>query len=245
MNAGWIKLHREIQNHWIWQDDRYFKWWMIILLNVNHEARNFPVGTELFVCNQGQSFRSIQQWTDLFLCSKKTTIKFFSMLENDNMIQSEIIGKGNRRKHLLTVVNWGKLQGLETENYTERKPKITPKGNPNVPPNKNDKNDKNNLSVIFEEFRKAYPGKKRGFEPEFENFKKKQNGKHEETVKLLMPALQKEIANHEQLSKAEKFVPEWKNLQTWINQQCWTQEFPESNNSVKPQIKESVNPDYQ
>ncbi|MGV8133773.1 MAG: hypothetical protein AB2L20_01045 [Mangrovibacterium sp.] len=42
------------------------------------------------------------------------------------MIQTEIIGSGNRRKHLLTVVNWGKYQETETENFTETKPEYTP-----------------------------------------------------------------------------------------------------------------------
>jgi len=142
-------------DHWIWQDDKYFKWWMTILYCVNHESRKFPVGNEIFICNSGQSFRSIEQWTDLFSCSKKTTERFFSMLKNDRMITTEIVGKGNRRKHLLTVVNWEKYQQQETENYPERVPENTPKEYPKIPSNKNDKKDKkeridkNILSDIF------------------------------------------------------------------------------------------------
>ncbi|MGV8139480.1 MAG: hypothetical protein AB2L20_30150 [Mangrovibacterium sp.] len=63
------------------------------------------------------------------------------------MIQTEIIGSGNRRKHLLTVVNWGKYQETETENFTEIIPKTLPKQNPNIPPNKNDKNKKKDKNV--------------------------------------------------------------------------------------------------
>ena len=65
------------------------------------------------------------------------------MLENDGMIKTEILGNGNRRKHLLTVVNWEKYQEMSTGNYTETVPEIDLKQYPNVPPNKNDKNDKN------------------------------------------------------------------------------------------------------
>ena len=36
---GWIKLHRKIQDHWVWQDDRYLRYWLTILLNVNHESK--------------------------------------------------------------------------------------------------------------------------------------------------------------------------------------------------------------
>jgi hypothetical protein len=149
---GWIKVHRELMQHWVWQDATYLKWWLILLLNVNHKATKFPVGTELFTCNPGQSFRSIQQWTDLFSCGKPTTLKFFNLLKNDGMIQTEIIGSGNRRKHLLTVVNWGKYQETETENFTETKPKTLPKQNPNIPPNKNEENEKNKKKEEYRSF---------------------------------------------------------------------------------------------
>src|SRR5690554_3960329 len=101
---GWIKIQRNILNHWIWQDEKYFRWWMTILLNVNHKAKKFPVNSELYVCNPGESFRSIEEWRQLFKCSKPTVHKFFKLLENDKMITTKTVGKGNRRKHLLTVV---------------------------------------------------------------------------------------------------------------------------------------------
>lgn len=144
MTEGWLKIYREIQDHWIWQDEKYLKWWLTIILNVNHEPKKFPVGTELFICYPGQSFRSIEQWTDMFSCSKPTTLKFFEMLKNDSMIKTEIMGKGNRRKHLLSVVNWEKYQQKETGNFTETVPETLPGINPNVPSNKNEKNEKNN-----------------------------------------------------------------------------------------------------
>ena len=125
-NLGWVCLYRDIQDHWIWEDLKYFRWWVTILMNVNHEEKKFPVGDQIFLCNPGQSFRSIDKWTELFNCSKKTTMKFFDMLKKDNMILTETIGSGNRRKHLLTVCNWSKYQTKETENSTERVPECYP-----------------------------------------------------------------------------------------------------------------------
>jgi hypothetical protein len=234
MATGWIKIYREIQGHWIWQDEKYLKWWLTIVLNVNYESKKFPVGTELFVCNPGQSFRSIEQWTDMFSCSKPTTLKFFEMLKKDDMIQTKIVGSGNRRKHLLTVVNWAKYQQTETENFTETVPKTLPKINPNVPPNKNNKKENNNHSVIFDQFRIEYPGTKRGLKTEYENFIKKNSP---ETIILLLPALISEKQHREELSKVGQFVPQWKNLSTWINQKCWEQEFPEVKKEPGGKIK--------
>lgn len=123
---GYIKLHREITEHWIWDDARYLKWWLSILLNVNHRSQIIPVGSELFDCKPGQSIRSIETWTGMFGCSKKTTIKYFETLKKQDMISCKTIGKGNRRKHLLTVTNWTIYQEKETENSPPRKPECPP-----------------------------------------------------------------------------------------------------------------------
>ena len=48
---------------------------------------------------------------------------------------------------------------------------------------------------------------------------------------MLLPALEKEIAHKQKLIEAKQFCPEWKNLQTWINQKCWVQEFVEAKGS--------------
>lgn len=155
--SGWIKVKRNIIDHWVWQDEKFFRWWMTILLLVNYKEKNFTVGDEIYTCNPGESFRSIAEWTRLFGCAKKTTLKFFSMLKKEHMIETKIVGKGNRRKHLLIVANWDKYQQTETEVYTERKPDFTPKGNPNVPPNKNEKNEKKGKNNIESKSRFKVP----------------------------------------------------------------------------------------
>lgn len=75
----------------------------------------------------------------------------------------------------------------------------------------------------FDFFRKKYPGTKRGNETEFNNFKKKHKD-IETVIEMLLPALEKQIAIREEKGRQGKFVPEWKNLQTWINNRCWEDE---------------------
>ena len=146
--SGWIKIDRSIQDHWIWQEDHYFKWWMTILLNVNYNSTKFPVNSEIFECNPGGSFRSIDEWGRLFGCSKKTVIKFFNLLRKEEMITTEIMGGGNRRKHLLTVTNWQKYQASETDKYTEKEPEEKPKRHHN----KNRKESKNGNKINIGHF---------------------------------------------------------------------------------------------
>jgi len=77
----------------------------------------------------------------------------------------------------------------------------------------------------FDLARKVYPGTKRGFEPEWANFKRKYP-RFRDIIPKLIPAIERETANKDALKAAKKFCPGWKNFQTWINQSCWTQEFP-------------------
>lgn len=79
----------------------------------------------------------------------------------------------------------------------------------------------------FEDFRVAYPGSKRGFAAEFDNFKRKNKTAWRDIVPLLMPALNRLIEWRERAAAAGQFVPNYKNLQTWLNKQCWTEELPE------------------
>jgi hypothetical protein len=59
---GWISLHRKIQNHWIWEDPLKLKWWIDILLTVNHSDGEINIGLQLFDCKRGQSVMSLSSW---------------------------------------------------------------------------------------------------------------------------------------------------------------------------------------
>lgn len=90
---------------------------------------------------------------------------------------------------------------------------------------------------IFEEFRKAYKGKKRGFATEFENFKKKYPKSWKGILPLLMPALEREEEHRKGAKAAGEFVPQWAMLQTWINQSRWEMEYPEEKNQQVTQVQ--------
>lgn len=78
---------------------------------------------------------------------------------------------------------------------------------------------------IFNVFRTEYPGQKRGLPTEFDNLTKKHSD-WREVVGILSASLVKIITARSEKTKMGQFVPEWKHLQTWINQRCW-EEAPE------------------
>jgi DNA-binding transcriptional regulator YhcF (GntR family) len=107
---GWVSLHRSIQKHWIWENDRWLKWWLTMLMEVNHSPKKFALGYDLMTVNRGQSVKSLRTWAKLFSCSTDTVTKFFNMLENDGMITRETIGKGKRSTTLINIEKYDQYQ---------------------------------------------------------------------------------------------------------------------------------------
>jgi hypothetical protein len=103
---GWIRIHRQIQEHWIWKDPVKLRWWLDILLNVNFVDSKVNIGFNLYECKRGQSIRSLQTWADRWGVSKDTARNFLMLLEKDGMILHENIGKSTR----ITVCNYDSYQ---------------------------------------------------------------------------------------------------------------------------------------
>lgn len=82
------------------------------------------------------------------------------------------------------------------------------------------------LEEAFEVFRKAYPGRKRGHDTEFDAFKRKHKN-WTKIVPLLMPALQRLIAYNKAAEAAGQWKPSYANLSTWLYQSRWEDELPE------------------
>jgi len=85
---GWIKLHREIQDHWVFQDPVKFHRWVTLLLLARHDSKPYKVniGNTLYECQRGQHITSLQKLSDLWKCSRSSTKHFLQLLQKDNMI---------------------------------------------------------------------------------------------------------------------------------------------------------------
>jgi len=92
--------------------------------------------------------------------------------------------------------------------------------------------------LIFDSFRKKYPGTKRGNLTEFTDFNK--NKSWRDILPILEIKLDQQILDRKQKELAKKFVPGWKNLKTWIHQKCWEEETALEDNSKDIQKKMNV-----
>lgn len=167
MSNGWIKLHRKIQDSFIWEEKPYdrARAWIDLLLLVMHSDKKIMIDGKVVVVKQGSYMTSILKLADRWGWSKKKTNAFIKMLENESMITTKKSTKGTT----VTVVNYGKYQidGTTedtTKDTTEGTAQGTTEDTTEGTQNKNYKNVKNDkkktYTCAFEEFWKAYPRKK-------------------------------------------------------------------------------------
>ena len=77
----------------------------------------------------------------------------------------------------------------------------------------------------FERARKLYPGRKRGFQPEWDDFIKK----HGRQIDKICPLLKIAIARQMDYRLFTKdWCPPWKNFKTWLYGSWWTEEIPQT-----------------
>ena len=107
-NIGWISLHRQIQNHWVWQDSEKLKCWLDILFTVNVEDKKINIGVQLYECKRGQSLLSIQSWASRWRLSKSAARNLLNLFQNAHMITLEPLSKSTR----LTVCNYDTYQHI-------------------------------------------------------------------------------------------------------------------------------------
>ena len=96
---------------------------------------------------------------------------------------------------------------------------------------------------MFDKFRRTYRGTKRGLQTEFTNFKKKHKDWREVLV-ILLPSYQAQQTKREQALRQGCFVPQEKNLSTYINQRCWEAEEHFEPDSRSQQRAQQVVPGF-
>lgn len=108
--SGWIKLHRKLKHHWLYPKTRPFtkyEAWIDLLLNVNHETAKVNIGNEIFICNPGESLKSVNTWAKRWNWSQSRVRRFFKLLIKDRMVT---VNNMNQKSTKITICNWETYQ---------------------------------------------------------------------------------------------------------------------------------------
>ncbi len=142
--SGWIKLHRQIQQHWLWQDKPFDRRsaWIDLLLMANHTNTKILFNGELIEIDRGSRITSIRQLCDRWGWSNTKVKNFLLLLEKDGMITVN----SDTKKTTINILNYSDYQDpSDTKNDTgaTEERQNNDGGATEEHTNKNDKKNKN------------------------------------------------------------------------------------------------------
>lgn len=138
---GWIKLHRQIQDHWLYKERRNFskyEAWIDLMIMATHKDTKFIHGNELIKLEKGSVVTSELKLMERWKWGKSKLRSFLELLEKDGMI----IKKSDRKKTTITICNYCIYQDSELHNKEQTDHEQT-NGRPSADTIKNVKNEKN------------------------------------------------------------------------------------------------------
>jgi hypothetical protein len=150
MAKGWIKLHRDIKDHWVFDNPDYLKAWITLLIMANHKQRNWLVNDQLLVIKRGDVATSQRNLASELGWGRTRVRSFLDKLEIDEMITQY----PTQELTHLSICNYDTYQDDQPTNRTTNRTTAVPqpyqqspttKEKPKTKDNpKNEKNDKKN-----------------------------------------------------------------------------------------------------
>lgn len=145
--SGWIKVHRKVQDHWIFKEQREFsrfEAWLDILLCANHSEQKVIIQGTVYTVKQGESLHSLETWAKRWNWSKTKVRRFFDTLTKELMIETTNETKTTR----LTICNYASYQVERNADETTKKRKRNA-DETQTAPNKNEENDNNDKQTYY------------------------------------------------------------------------------------------------
>lgn len=119
-DKGWIALHRNIREHWVYQEKRVFskyEAWLDLLMDANHQNNKFLFDGQLIEVNRGEFITSVRQLCERWGWSNTKVNRFLEMLEHDQML----IRKSDSKKTAISIVNYDFYQRYESKETTQKR----------------------------------------------------------------------------------------------------------------------------
>ena len=121
-DKGWVKLHRNIQDHWLWNSEQepfdMRSAWSDLIMMMNFEDRKFKMGQELVFVERGQRITSERKLSELWNWSRTKVRNFLEILEKDGMIEV----KKTSKRTVIKICNFDLYQSKGREEKTRQEP---------------------------------------------------------------------------------------------------------------------------
>jgi len=144
-DKGWIKVDRDLLNHWIWNDEPFSKGqaWIDLIMLADHKDHKNPYKNQIVTYKRGSVHMSISLLAKRWGWSRDKARRFLNLLEQDGMV----LINATIHRTIITIVKYGVYQDKPTTNKATNRQQIDNKptvSNTYLKNDKNVKNEKNN-----------------------------------------------------------------------------------------------------
>lgn len=117
-NRGWIKVHRAIADHPLWEAEPFSKGqaWIDLLLRANHDDREFVLGNQVIAVVRGEIVTSDVKLSTSWRWSRHKVRSFLDLLKNLGMIDL----KRDTKKTHITILNYNTYQACDDSERTSK-----------------------------------------------------------------------------------------------------------------------------
>ena len=123
--SGWIKLHRQIQECFLWRIKEPFdkrSAWIDLLLLMEHQNKNLMIDGKIETIKRGSYMLSIEKLCDRWMWSRNKVKRYLDVLEREHMIVTRRTNKGT----LVSVVNYCIYQNQDKQGEPTDEPPLEP-----------------------------------------------------------------------------------------------------------------------
>ena len=127
--SGWIKLHRQIQECFLWRIKEPFdkrSAWIDLLLLMEHQNKNLMIDGKIETIKRGSYMLSIEKLCDRWMWSRNKVKRYLDVLEREHMIVTRRTNKGT----LVSVVNYCIYQNQDKQGEPALEPPHEPPHEP-------------------------------------------------------------------------------------------------------------------
>ena len=117
-DKGYIKIYRDIWDHWVWDDGEVLKAWIDLIMMANHEDKKIFFNGQMVVVKRGTFITIIRKLAQRWGWSRNRVMRLLDTLEQDSMITT----KRDTKKTLVTIENYGFYQSSKKKSGTLTKP---------------------------------------------------------------------------------------------------------------------------
>lgn len=181
MDKGWIKVHRRLLDHWLWDTGDTFSKnaaWVDLLLSVNYKKNGFYFDGEIVECDKGEMITSETKLSERWKWSRSKVRTFLNLLQKDNMIEK--VSK-DKRYTTIKICNFKTYQDTKTTKEQVKNKSETSEEQVKDINKESKKVRKKEPNIAFSEFWDAY-GKKVGSKKKAESKWNKLTGSEREYI---------------------------------------------------------------